>query len=67
MTVGVVGLIVQLQDTQCYATSCGGKQQSIADMNKCAGLKKTVDENIGDDVCTYHRIEIMEEWSLIFI
>ncbi|KAF2692152.1 hypothetical protein K458DRAFT_284768 [Lentithecium fluviatile CBS 122367] len=35
-------------DTKCYATSCGGKQQSIADMNKCAGLKKTVDEDIGE-------------------
>ncbi|KAF1978751.1 hypothetical protein BU23DRAFT_586647 [Bimuria novae-zelandiae CBS 107.79] len=34
-------------DTSCYATSCGGKQQSIAAMNKCAGLPKIVDEDIG--------------------
>lgn len=40
-----------VQDTSCYATSCGGKQQLIADMNKCAGLKQTVDENIGVDSC----------------
>jgi hypothetical protein len=34
-------------DTQCYATSCNGKQQSMADMNKCAGLKELVTEDIG--------------------
>lgn len=39
------------QDTSCYATSCGGKQQSIAEMNKCAGLKQTVDEDIGVNNC----------------
>ncbi|KAK7190507.1 WSC domain protein [Paraphaeosphaeria sporulosa] len=39
----------KILDTSCYATSCGGKQQSIAEMNKCAGLKKTVDEDIGED------------------
>lgn len=39
------------QDTSCYATSCGGKQQSIAETNKCAGLKQTVDEDIGVNNC----------------
>jgi hypothetical protein len=46
-------LIELYQDTKCYATSCGGKQQSIADMNKCAGLPKTVTEDIGDNTCKY--------------
>ncbi|KAF1960991.1 hypothetical protein CC80DRAFT_513675 [Byssothecium circinans] len=35
-------------DTSCYARDCGGKQQNIAAMNKCAGLPKTVDEDIGE-------------------
>ncbi|KAF2256476.1 hypothetical protein BU26DRAFT_23058 [Trematosphaeria pertusa] len=36
-------------DTSCYASSCGGKTQDITAMNKCAGLKPTVNENIGVD------------------
>ena len=38
-------------DTQCYASSCGGEQQNITAMNKCAGLKETVDEDI--DGCKF--------------
>ncbi|KAH8656718.1 hypothetical protein BGZ60DRAFT_532299 [Tricladium varicosporioides] len=35
----------KILDTSCYAASCGGKQQSIADMNKCS-QKVVVNEDI---------------------
>lgn len=41
----------KILDTSCYAASCGGKQQNMAAMNKCAGIKKTVTEDIGDGTC----------------
>lgn len=40
----------KILDTSCYASSCGGKQQSIAQMNKCA-LKAQVSEEI--DGCKF--------------
>jgi hypothetical protein len=36
----------KILDTQCYVNCAGAKTQSIADMNKCAGLPETVKEDI---------------------
>lgn len=36
----------KILDTKCYVNCPGAKTQSVADMNKCAGLKKTVEEDI---------------------
>ena len=38
-------------DHSCYATDCGGKTQNITMMNRCAGLKPIVTENIGVNDC----------------